>query len=306
MTREPLCVVLFGLLIAACGDDDDSTDAAIDVSPDVSPDVAADAPRDVSEDRVADADGSADADASPPSGGRFHAQWSIEQGGRAASCEAVGATNVKLRSVRQGTTDAVEDTLACDDAMGTTAPHPAGLYTVTYSLLDDADVVLAEDEPVSNQLLVAGETTELAPARFEIELPIRTLTFDVRFHEDAAVTSNCGSYALGGAGVEEQVILVSTAGSCTPVSIGGDVTDIALTCSGYACQERSVTHRLELPAGLYTLEVFGRRRTPSASTVTCYQVAPITVDLRAADVGLDTVVVPFAPASEDMAACTAT
>ena len=103
--------------------------------------------------------------------GTFSLTWSIVVNGGAGTCAEVGAKTVEVISTRAGSGSGISDTFSCSSLAGTTAPLPAGDYTVVVKLLSATDVQLNSADIVLTEHLLSGDLLDLGTFDFAFTLP---------------------------------------------------------------------------------------------------------------------------------------
>jgi hypothetical protein len=195
------------LWTAACGDDSGPADAGtpIDAAPEV---------------------------------GRIQLAWTLLDDGVEVSCDAVGASTVRISALPDPGFVAEVDALTCSSGSGETRLLAQGRYDVTVDLRAGGATIGTVEVP--NVEVVAGETADLGTLEFEVAAT-GTLTF--------TLGSDAGSLCAGAAGetlgLEGIVLALRDAdGACTPTdfAIGAGATQPAGTYSSdcavaFACIE---------------------------------------------------------------------
>ena len=107
-------------------------------------------------------------DARPPRG-TFSLEWTITQGGDAATCADVGASQVTVEWIEQGAGAGNADTFNCSAGNATTIQINVATYDVSIDLLDSSLQSLLDAKITQNGVEVTENgDTALDPITFEL------------------------------------------------------------------------------------------------------------------------------------------
>jgi hypothetical protein len=205
--------------------------------------------------------GSCGPDAPVPVLGSVSLGWTMtDVNGRLLSCEQASATTVSLTMRNRASGSSVAASFACQASPSAQRLAP-GVYDATIALRSSEGAIASVADQTS-VLVVAGQVTPLAPARFQVTAGL-VLSFAA-----SPMTANCTLPAEGGAGITTATLaLLHTGAGCAPVTFvrtrGNTVVERYLVnCSApsvTSCIETNETFTVvPIEPGTYSLRVRAR------------------------------------------------
>ena len=233
--------------------------------------------------------------------------WEMSLDGSIVSCADVGVTEVDVTITSITSGESFTETIPCAEggALFEVLPDDYDVFLEPF----DADGFPAHDAlEFLDQAVFDGEVTEIPVVEWAFLSDFRTLTFTVDYGDSGG--SNCDDN-----GVVQQTIelLDETNDQCVAgaVLFGTDQEDMEFSADvcgqPLLCMENTVVQTIKaIPPAVYTLAITGYKGAVGGDTNACYIADYAGIDLTTGDDDLPPILVPFAPAQIDEAACNAT
>lgn len=222
-----------GLLLTACGGDNNAVDAT---------------PVDA-----------------PPEEGTVSLSWAVDNAGAALTCDDVLGVVVRVtaRPVEGGT--GYPEAFGCDVGSGTSSAIPANEYNVEVVLTTSNNRPLTEPIEFPNVAVLPGQNTPLGDVVFQV-VPEGSVEFTI---DTGAAAGNCALEADGGAELSEfRIDYINAQGQCVPATFtiadganrpgGTYVSDCAIARA--LCIDADQVVRAEnVPSGTVSMNIVGYR-----------------------------------------------